>query len=182
MGFSIRDVKGFATTVWVCSLSPAFCLISAFSGCDSSKKSPADPAMSEPRSPKNPIDEYLDKCDGAAKRMSEVAACGQFPHQTNAKGYPSSASLYVPPDQDQWNVDRLLSTGRCMVKCGWWTPDQPKYKRASGFCEYLLVVPQGDSTRSNGNPRIDETIITTEKSKANAYEYFEYCLGKGDLP
>lgn len=152
------------------------------SGCSDNKEegSATDSGHANPL--KNSTDEYVSKCDDAAKRMSEVAACGQYPHQTYAKGYPSSSSLYVPLDQDQWNVDRLLSNGKCMIKCEWWTPDQPKYNETSGLCEYLLVVPQGNSTGSNGNPYIDETTITTERSKSNAYEYFEYCLGEGYLP
>lgn len=152
--------------------------IGLLQGCDSSKSS-AEPEP-ESVSQKNSIDEYVSQCDGIAMWMSEVAACGQYPHQTNAKGYPSSASLYVPPDQDQWNVDRLLSTDKCIIKCGWWTPDQPKYNETSGLCEYLLVVPQGNVTYANGSPYIGETTITTEKSKA--YGYFDYCLGQGYLP
>lgn len=180
MGISFKDVKDFATTAVVCSLSPAFCLISAFSGCESSK-SPAKPAIPEPEpepvSPKNPIDEYVSQCDDAAKRMSEVAACGQFEHQTNVPGYSSSASLYIPPNDDQWNVDRLLSKDQCMIKCAWAAPAEPKYNNTGGLCEYFLRVSKN---LPHFSPYIYESTVTTEKSRS--YGYFDYCLGYGYLP
>lgn len=152
------------------------------SGCSDNKEGSATES-GDANALKNSTDEYLNKCDGAAKRMSEVAACGQFPHQSYVKEYPSSTSVYVPPDTDKWNVDRLLSTGQCMIKCSWMVPDQPKYKRTGGLCEYLLAMPQLNMTYRNGSPYIYETTVTTEKSKGNAYEYFDYyCLGHGDLP
>lgn len=151
------------------------------SGCSDNKSDNQEeggtPESGDANAFKNPIDEYVSQCDGVAKRMSEVAACGQFEHQTNVPGYSSSASLYIPPNDDQWNVDRLLSKDQCMIKCAWAVPAEPKYNNTGGLCEYFLRVSKN---LPHFSPYIYESTVTTEKSKS--YGYFDYCLGYGYLP